>query len=301
MPNKPFVEYLKELEGPTESVYTAMVGDAPELNPGTIRKIQGIDGNEIDVGVYLPTHQKDTGLLPALVYYHGGGMAIFSMKYIDAIYRYLADKGIVVVSVEFRSCLDHPFPAGLHDCYSGVLWISEHAKEYNVDPELIVVGGESGGGNLAAAVSLLDRQKGKNLIKGQYLNCPLLCPDDRSYSSRSNYRGFFLPNTDLLDKLAEYYTPKNEFSTNFLAWPINANDEQLKSLPPTLVVTNEFDSLFDEGNHYASRLQQAGVPVTSVGLLGTVHATSILRTITPDVSNSVMNMVYGWIQSIRKK
>jgi len=229
--------------------------------------------------------------IPAIVYFHGGGMAIMNMQDYQVYYQIISSSGIIVIGVDFRNSTEKEFPAGLHDCLSAVLWTSEHAQELNIDTDRLIVGGESGGGNLAAATCLLAKSQGISVIKGQFLNCPFLCPDTR-YKSRQK-----LSLSSDAHLMSRSYISPQQFN-NYLAFPCNATVEQLRGLPPTLLVVNEFDSLVDEGEEYGAKLMQAGVRVLGFRSLGTLHGSLLLNSIAPDLVHLCCEMIVAWVKSL---
>jgi len=153
------VDVLKGMEPSLQTLMAELIGvPGPDLLEGIPRTIVGIDGNKINIKIYSPV-RRAPGTLPGLVYFHGGGMAIIRMSDYDIYYRILASYGMVVVAVDFRNSTEVPFPGGLHDCLSAVLWTADHAHDLRIDTNRLVVGGESGGGNLAAATCLLAAEK----------------------------------------------------------------------------------------------------------------------------------------------
>jgi len=290
---------LKDIETIMLPVIFQYLGPPPDGTPeGKLYTIKGIDGNDIAIKVYRPSSPNTGERLPCLIYCHGGGMACFSINDYDTVYRIFASFGIITIAVDFRNSTVLPFPAGLHDCLSAVIWTSEHADELQIDKEKLVIGGESGGGNLAAATCLLAKEKNISVIKGQYLNCPFISPYD-NHPSSTLYNGYSLP-PNLIKIVAAAYTPPEQFN-NHIAWPSNAQVDQLRGLPPTLLVTNEFDILVDEGERYRENLAQAGVRVTGVRILGSIHGSSIMNALTPDVVGTSCGMLVGWMKTLGKK
>jgi len=285
---------LKENESLFRGSFGAAFGSPPpDSDPGVLHTIKGIDGNNINVKVFRPPSSRveNPKKIPAIVYFHGGGMAIMNMEDYDGYYRLISSYGLVVIGVDFRNSTESPYPAGLHDCLSAVLWTSEHAQEFNIDPDRLIVGGESGGANLATATCLLAKSRGITIIKGQYLNCPYLCPDNR-YKSRHKYGSSKDPN-----HMAHSYTNPKDFF-NYLAWPCNATVEQLRGLPPTLLVVNQFDNLVSEGEAYSAKLMQAGVRVLGFRSLGTIHGISLASSVLPDLAHMVCEMIVVFVKSL---
>ena len=207
---------------------------------------------DIPVRVYRPS---TGGPLPLLVYFFGGGWTLGSIDTSDGICRSLANSaGCLVVTAGYRLAPEHRFPAAVDDCYAATAWIALHATDFGADPARIAVGGDSAGGNLAAAVALLARDRGGPRLAGQLL---------------------VYPNTDYLfnhHSVAWYwqhYLATPDDGRNPLASPLRADD--LGGLPPALVVTAEYDPLRDQGEEYGHRLADAGVPAVVSRYPGTVH------------------------------
>ncbi len=222
----------------------------------TERKIE--DG--ISVRIYSP---EGNGPFPLLVYYHGGGFTFGDLDFSDNLCRSISQKGpIVVVSVAYRLAPEHPFPSSVTDAYNALLWAYDHSKVLNVIPESIAIGGDSSGGNLAAAVSLLCKEKALDFIDLQILIYPVLDLanlDSDSYNSFAT--GYGLTKQQMAHIIKAYVKDEVDL-TNQLASPIYAQD--LKKLPATQIISAKFDILRDEGEIYAQRLRQAGVPVNYI-------------------------------------
>ena len=226
------------------------------------------DGNTIKVQFIRPA-SPDT--LPCVYYIHGGGMQVMScfMGIYRAWGKILARQGVAVAMVDFRNCLAPssaeevaPFPAGLNDCVSGVKWLVSQAAELNIDPDHIVIAGESGGGNLSLATGLKLKQDGDlDLVKGLYALCPYIAgawPQDIYPSSVEN-NGLLL---DLHNNRGAMAYGIEEFDQrNPLAWPGFATEAEVSGLVPTVISVNECDPLRDEGIAFYRLLLAAGVRV----------------------------------------
>jgi acetyl esterase/lipase len=162
-----------ELEG-TPSLEVLAQGGAEILE----RLVPGPDGAP-DVSLLIIRPPGDRGLLPGLFHTHGGGMVMGNNRTgLEAMIGWVTDPGLVIVSVEYRLAPEHPFPAGVEDCYAALAWTAEHATELGIDALRLVVGGGSAGGGLAAACSLMARDRGGPALAGQMLIYPML--DDRA-------------------------------------------------------------------------------------------------------------------------
>lgn len=231
------------------------------------RHITGLEG-DIAVRIYTP---QDNGNLPILVYFHGGGFTSGDLDTHDTPLRALSNKvGCIIVSVAYRLAPEYPFPAAPEDCYAVTKWVFEHAQEIGGDKTRVAVGGDSAGGDLAAVVCLMARDRGSPAIKYQVL----LYPDTDLTESTASWIEFANTNKPMITrdgKLASIamYVPEGVDLKNPYVSPLYAQD--LSSLPPALVVTGEFDPQRDEGEAYAARLVQAGVSVKATRYDGMIH------------------------------
>jgi acetyl esterase len=240
-------------------------GDPEPVHEVFDRLVPGPAG-PLPVRVYRPVPVRP---LPTLVYFYGGGWVLGTLDTGDAVCRALANRaGCLVVAAGYRHAPEARFPAPVHDCHAATVWVATNAGEIGADPDRIAVGGDSAGGNLAAAVTLLARERGDVALAGQLLVYPntdhqadtasLRESDDPALFNRTSvawYWGHYLSNeSDGLDPLAS---------------PLRA--PSLSALPPALVITAEYDPLRDEGEAYAHRLAAEGVPVELVRYDGMAH------------------------------
>jgi acetyl esterase len=232
------------------------------------RVVVGADGNEIPVRIYRPAVGGEP--LPVVVFFHGGGWVIGGIDSHDGTVRSLVDQtGAVFVSVDYRLAPEHPFPAAPEDCYAATRWVAEHADELNVDASRLAVAGDSAGGNLAAVVPLMARDRGGPSIAFQLLVYPCTDFDMEKYPSMTeNAEGYFL-SQDVMVWFYDCYVTDDAHRSNPYAAPITSPD--LAGLPPALVITGEFDPLRDEGEAYGKRLAEAGVPTTVTRYDGMIH------------------------------
>jgi acetyl esterase len=219
----------------------------------------------IPVRVYRPTLEQD---LPALVFFHGGGFVVCNLDTHDRLCRNLANAaGCVVVSVDYRLAPEHKFPAAAEDAYGATRYVAEHAAEFGIDSSRIAVGGDSAGGNLAAVVALMARDRGGPSLKYQLLIYPLTDFNDHSPSMREYGENHFL-SREVMAWFAESYTAGPEDRLAPYASPWNAD---LAGLPAAMVVTAECDPLRDQGEAFARKLQNAGVAVELKRYDGMIH------------------------------
>ena len=229
------------------------------------RTIPGPAG-EIPVRIYTPEGEPP---FAALVFFHSGGWVIGSVEGSDAKARLLANaSGCVVISVEYRLAPEHRFPAAADDAYAAAAWVAEHAAEIGADPRRIAVGGESAGGNLAAVVSLMARDRGGPPLRFQLLILPVTDRNFETASYVANADGYGLTRAGMIWFWNHYLSDEAE-ARNPHAAPLQA--EHLRDLPPAYVLTAEYDPLRDEGEAYAARLREAGVPVIAVRCEGLTH------------------------------
>jgi acetyl esterase/lipase len=230
------------------------------------RKIPGPAGPQ-QIRVYQPAGD---GPWPVLVYFFGGGWSLGTLDTCDSVCRMLTNAAsCVTVAVSYRLAPENKFPAAVQDCYSGAAWVAGHAGEIGGDPARVAVGGDSSGGNLTAAVTLMAAQRGGPRFVHQLLVYPNTDYQAATPSMRDcNDQHFFNP------KAVEWYwglylaSPQDGASP--LASPLRAPD--LSGLPPATLISAEFDPLRDEGERYAGRLAEAGVPVQVTRYDGMVHA-----------------------------
>jgi len=239
---------------------------APAIYRVEDRHIAGADG-QIAARIYTPEGSPPMGVL---LYFHGGGWVLGDLESHDRVCRALANgAGCVVVSIDYRLAPEHVFPAGAMDCYAATQWVAENAASFGADRSRMAVGGDSAGGNLAAAVSLMARDRGGPAINFQLLlypvtDCALDTPSQKEFAED----GYVLSRADMewfwknyLDRAAEKNNP--------YACPLRAKN--LSGLPPALVLTASHDPLRDEGERFAERLIAAGVKVTCTRYEGVTH------------------------------
>jgi acetyl esterase len=211
------------------------------------------------IRVYTPEGQ---GPFPALLYLHGGGWVLGDLESHDDVCRSLARRTpSVVVSVEYRLSPEAKFPAPLDDCEAALRWLSDHAAELGADPARIAVGGDSAGGNLAAGLTIRMRDRGGPKIAFQLLIYPATDRNVGRESHREFAVGFGLTRSNM-QWFWDCYLNATADRDNPEVSPLRA--ESLRGLPPAFVLTAHSDVLRDEGEAYAKRLQESGVPVTAV-------------------------------------
>jgi acetyl esterase/lipase len=233
-----------------------------------------------------------------------------SMSCFDAIYRVwgrrMAHHGLAVVMVDFRNCQVPssvpevaPYPAGLNDCVSGLKWTHAHAAELGIDPERIVVVGESGGGNLTLATGMrLLRDGDIGLIRGLYALCPYIAgewPQDRFASSTEN-NGIFLDVHNNLGRMG--YGIEAFEARDPLAWPSFATEADVTGLVPTMISVNECDPLRDEGIEFYRLLLRAGVAAQCRQVMGTMHGAEFIPGVCPDIAEQTAASIAHFVRTV---
>lgn len=265
---KPFHQLTPvEARQAIDTMFAAFRGTPVEVGKVEDRKIPGPAG-QIPVRIYTPA---GAGPFAALVYFHGGGWVIGNIETHDATCRQLtAGAGCVTISVDYRLAPEHKFPAGPEDCYAAAKWVADNARSLNVGENRLAVGGDSAGGNLAAVVALMARDRGGPKVAFQLLIYPATdCADDtpshREFAQVSP--DYILSRADMEWFWGHYLGPTDK--SNPIACPALA--KSLANLPPAFVITAEVDPLRDEGEAYAEALRKAGVNVKLKRYNGVCH------------------------------
>lgn len=250
-------------------------------------------GGPIPVRLYYP---DKPGPHPIVIYFHGGGWVLCGLDTHDNTCRRMVDPvGCMVMNVDYRLAPEHPFPAAVEDAFAAVQWVAEHGADIGADPSRIAVAGDSAGGNLAAVCCLLAREAGGPAISFQLLVVPVteFLPDNASY--RDNADGYYLTRS-FMQWFFEMYRPDPQ---DWRAFPSLA--ASLEGLPPALVLTAEFDPLRDEGEGYARRLEQAGVPATIRRFEGTIHQFFVMPEFLPQGYDAMTLAVEHLRRAFEKK
>lgn len=236
------------------------------LHSVTNRTIPGPDGNQLPVRIYTPASHPN---LPILIFFHGGGWVFGGLEEPDALCREISRLvNCIIVSVDYRLAPENPFPKALEDCYAATLWVHKNASSFGGDPSRVAIGGESAGGNLAAAVALMVRDRRECFLKYQLLLYPVMTNNlDKKLYSDSVDQTFIT--FDAMTFFWSLYLPNEDDRNNPYASPLKATN--LLDLPPAYIVTAEFDPLYAEGEAYAEKLKDFGVQVTSKRYKGAIH------------------------------
>jgi acetyl esterase len=225
-----------------------------------------VAGGEITVRAYSPA---GAGPHPALVYYHGGGWVIGDLYTHDGLCRSLTNAArCAVLSVDYRLAPEWKYPVPVNDSYAALEWAVANAARLGIDPRRIAVGGDSAGGNLATVMALMARERRGPAIVHQVLIYPVTNHDLNTRSYVENATGYVLT-LEGMRWFWSHYLGQEADGREPHASPLRA--PSLAGLPPALVITAEYDPLRDEGEAYAARLRDAGVPVTLTRYPGMFH------------------------------
>jgi acetyl esterase len=236
-------------------------------DPPAMAEVRDLAAGHVALRLFRPLATPHA--LPVLVYLHGGGWTIGDLDTHDVLCRQLArDAGCAVVSVDYRMGPEHPFPAAVDDCVAAFRWVRAHAQELSLDVNRMAVGGDSAGGNLAAALCLVERDAGQPLPTFQLLIYPATDMRAVAPSHTTNGQGYMLTHDSIAWYRGNYLADQADW-TDWRASPLLAHSHA--GLPPALVLTAGFDPLRDEGLQYANALSAAGVPTQYVCFERQIH------------------------------
>ncbi|MCC9165635.1 alpha/beta hydrolase [Pontibacter harenae] len=270
---------------PADAVMAVMENNNISMPPSMVdttgQKIP-VDGGMIHVRIYTP--QNATAPHPGIVYYHGGGWVIAGIDTYDASARALSEKtGAVVVSVAYRQAPEYKFPTAHNDSFAAYQWVLNNAASLNIDMDRIAVAGESAGGNLAAAVSMMARDNNVQMPVHQLLVYPIADHnfETPSYLEYANAKPLSRP---LMMWFFDKYlsSPADAESP----WISLVDAPDLTGLPPTTIINAEIDPLLSEGQTYAERLEAAGVPVTTRVYEGVTHEFFGMAAVVPQAADA---------------
>ena len=241
------------------------------------RSIPGGPTGEVSIQIVRPPGTRNTNL-PAVVYLHGGGWVLGGSDTHDRLIRELANGAqVAIVFVNYTLSPEARYPVSLEQAYAAAKWVAENGQTINVNPTQLAVAGDSVGGNMATAVTLLAKERGGPSIKLLFYPVTDANFDTPSYMAYQD--GYFLTREGM-KWFWDNYTTDGTNRKEPTVSPLQASTEQLKGLPPTLIINGELDVLRDEGEAYAHKLMEAGVVVTAVRYHGTIHDFVMLNPIT---------------------
>jgi acetyl esterase len=309
MPVDPQIQMLLDLGAGLPELHTLSVEDAraqfaardfaglrkPEVASVVNRDMQG-PGGSLGLRIYTPL---GNGPFPLMVFFHGSGFVLCSLDTHDGMCRNLsAGTGCVVVSVDYRLAPEAKFPAAPDDCLAATRWAVANAAALGADPGRLFVAGDSAGGNLAAVTALRIRDEGGPRLAGQLLIYPVTdYYEPGTPSMIENAEGYGLTRIGMIWFWNHYLAAPSD-GVNPHASPFRAAD--LSRLPPALVVTAEYDPLRDEGEYYANRLRQAGVPTQMKRWDGMNHGFFFWPGVVDRASDAI-DEACDWVRSVSRR
>ncbi|RON84408.1 alpha/beta hydrolase [Pseudomonas chlororaphis] len=241
------------------------------------QKTIDVDGQAISLTIVRPAGVK--GTLPVFMFFHGGGWVLGDFPTHERLVRDLVvGSGAAAVFVNYTPSPEARYPVAINQAYAATRWVAEHGQEINVDGKRLAVAGNSVGGNMAAVVSLMAKDKGTPAIRFQLLLWPVTDANFETASYNQYAEGHFL-SKNMMKWFWDNYTTDARQRNEIYASPLRATSAQLKGLPPALIQTAGADVLRDEGEAYARKLDEAGVTVTSVRYNGMIHDYGLLNVV----------------------
>jgi len=242
------------------------------------------DGTSLPLRVHRPLGSRGSAR-PAVLNFHGGGWVSGDVRQSEWwASSVAAQAGVVVVSVEYRLAPEHPFPGPPEDCYDATLWVAEHADDLGVDPSRLAVMGDSAGGNLAAVVAMMARDRGAPPLAAQVLVYPSVDLADELPSERENANAPILTSKDVANTPQLYFAGSARDRRDPYASPLRGKHEDL---PPALIQTAQYDPLRDHGAAYAAALRTAGVEVRLTNYVDAVHGYLSLPGLVPSARQAL--------------
>lgn len=278
--------FLKSLQqNPGPPIYTLLPDQARAVlsglqASGTVQKLPAeienrtIPGgpNAIEISITIVRPQSNCNeTLPVVMYFHGGGWVLGGFDTHERLVRELANKAnVVVIFVNYTPSPEAKYPVALEEAYAATKWIAQNGKTVNVNASRLAVAGDSVGGNMAAAVALLSKERDGPPIRFQLLFYPVTDANFETSSYMKYQEGYWLSREAMKWFWDNYVSNQTNIKEPTVS-PLRASIDRLRGLPPTLIINGEFDVLRDEGEAYAHKLMGAGVQVTAVRYHGTIH------------------------------
>ena len=278
--------FLKSLQqNPGPPIYTLLPDQARAVlsglqTSGTVQKLPaeienrtisgGPNAKEISITIVRPQSNSNE-TLPVVMYFHGGGWVLGGFDTHERLVRELANKAnVVVIFVNYTPSPEAKYPVALEEAYAATKWIAQNGKTVNVNASRLAVAGDSVGGNMAAAVVLLAKERDGPPIRFQLLFYPVTDANFETSSYMKYQEGYWLSREAMKWFWDNYVSNQTNIKEPTVS-PLQASIDRLRGMPPTLIINGEFDVLRDEGEAYAHKLMEAGVQVTAVRYHGTIH------------------------------
>ena len=242
---------------------------------------------ETNIRIIRPKGNKSK--LPAVMYFHGGGWILGDKNIYDRLVREISNGAqAAVVFVNYDRSPESQYPIAIEEAYAATKHIAENGNSFNLNSSKLAVMGDSVGGNMATVIALLAKERGGPKINYQVLLYPVTDANFETESYKEFANDYWL-STEAMKWFWNAYLPDENERKRYTASPLQASIEQLKGLPPALVITNECDVLRDEGETYAHKLIEAGIETTTIRLLGTIHDCAMLNALanTPAVRSAI--------------
>lgn len=257
--------------------------------------VEGGPSGQVSVRILRPKNAP--AVLPVIVFIHGAGWVFGNSHTHDRLIRELADSvQAAVVFPNYSLSPEAKYLMAIEECYTVLQWVAEQGAANGFDTERIAIAGDSVGGNLTSAVTLVAKERGGPVLKQQLLFYPVT---DASFDTESYLEfaeGYHLRREAMM-WFWDQYTSQASERGEITASPLRASVEQLKGLPPTLLITAEADVLRDEGEAYANKLREAGVPVTAARFQGTIHDFVMLNALaTTPTTRAAMTLAVAWLR-----
>lgn len=291
--------YLSDL-GPEQGRLTV-----DEVQSGEIEKpdvdiedisITGGPSGQVSIRMLRPKNTIEKKL-PVILYIHGAGWVFGNTHTHDRLIRELAvGSGAAVVFPSYSLSPEAKYPTAIEEIYTVLEWIADHGKEYGLDSNHLAVAGDSVGGNMTAAITLMAKERSGPTISQQLLFYPVTDASFDTESYQQFSEGYFL-RRDGMQWFWDQYTSNPEQRNEITASPLKATIEQLSGLPPALVITGEADVLRDEGEAYANKLREAGVDVTAVRYQGIIHDFVMLNVLSSTAAaRNAISLASAWLK-----
>ncbi|MED4525102.1 alpha/beta hydrolase [Bacillus velezensis] len=293
--NPPYLFDLEPEKG--REAVDEVQSDPIDKLPVDIEDIMISGGPSGQVSVRIMRPQNAPAHLPVIVYIHGAGWVFGNEHTHDRLIRELAvGAQAAIVFPNYTLSPEAKYPTAIEEIYAVVKWAAENGRENGMIPESLTIAGDSVGGNMTAAVTLMAKARGDLNIRQQLLFYPVT---DASFDTESYQQfatGYFL-RKDAMMWFWDQYTNNSDERAEITASPLRATAEQLQGLPPALIITAEADVLRDEGEAYANKLREAGVPVTAVRFQGIIHDFVMLNALAKtEAARGAIDLAATWLR-----
>ncbi|WP_444940455.1 alpha/beta hydrolase [Microbulbifer sp. ZKSA004] len=250
--------------------------EGAQLPPAEVsKKTITVNGEKLELTIVKPKNTR--GQIPAFMYFHGGGWVLGDYPTHERLIRDLVQRsGAAAVYVDYTPSPEAKYPTAINQAYAATQWVAENGEKIGVDGSRLAVAGNSVGGNMAAVVALMSKEKGTPDLQFQLLLWPVTDANFNNASYKQFAQDHFLTR-DMMKWFWDNYTTDPKQRNEIYASPLRASKSQLVGLPPALVQTAEMDVLRDEGEAYARKLNEAGVTVTAVRYNGMIHDYGLLN------------------------